>query len=201
MARTQAERRETTRTALLEAAASCLVDTGVAGFTTAEVGRRAGLSNGALFRHFPTRNVLLAAAIEHVFDRLRAHYEQAFRDLPTVSRTMPRLLAMLWEVMDDPALAAAFDVYTSARTDAWLQAAIEPVVTEHVERLAELGRELLGEVPGVDERVADSAVSLSILSMQGLVVNLMAKPDPAAVTRLLDDLHHLSLLLLPTSGG
>ncbi len=201
MARTQAERRESTRTALLAAAADCLVDTGVAGFTTSEVVRRAGLSNGALFRYFPTKNALLAASIEHVFNRLRAHYEQAFRDLPADDRTMPRLLAMLWEVMDDPALAAAYDVYTSARTDAWLQTAIEPVVTEHLERLSELGRELLRELPGMDDRVADSAVSLSILSMQGLVVNLMAKPDPDAITRLLEDLDHLSLLLLPAPGG
>lgn len=197
MARTQAERRETTKAALLDAAAACLTDSGVAGFTTSEVVKRAGLSNGALFRHFPTKSDLLAATIEHVFARLRDDYERAFLDVPSEGRTVRVLLEMLWAVMDDPVLAAAYDVYTSARCDAWLQAAIEPVVREHVERLAVLGRELLHEVPGIADEVIDRAVSLSILAMQGLVVNLMATPDPAAVTRLLDDLESLSAVLLP----
>lgn len=197
---TQAERRETTRAALLEAAADCLVEAGVAGFTTAEVVRRAGLSNGALFRYFPTKNALLAATIEHLYLRLRVQYETSFRRLPVPHRSVRRLLEMLWEVMNDPILAAAYDAYTSARCDAWLQAALEPVMAEHLDRLSALGRELLSDVPGVpDVDVIDRAVSISVLSMQGLVVNLMVRPDPDAVARLLDDLETLAVVLLPIS--
>lgn len=197
MARTQAERRETTRTSLLDAAADCLVESGVAGFTTAEVVRRAGLSNGALFRHFPTKNELLAATIGHLYARLRERYEAGFRSLPVARRTTRRLLEMLWDAMNDPTLAAAFEAYTAARCDAWLQQALEPVMIDHQDRLAALGRSVVHDIAPVDDAAIDRAVSLSILAMQGLALNLMVRPDPLAVGRLLDDLEALAAVLLP----
>jgi AcrR family transcriptional regulator len=51
--RTQAERREQTRTALLDATVSCLVDLGFSATTTTEVTRRAGVSLGAVMHDFP----------------------------------------------------------------------------------------------------------------------------------------------------
>src|SRR4051812_49629209 len=109
---TQTERREATRGALLGAAVESLMEHGVAGFTTSEVVRRAGLSNGALFRYFPTKADLLAATVEHVFVRLRRDYEEAFVGQDAGKRSVESLVTMLWGVMSDPTLGAAFEVYT-----------------------------------------------------------------------------------------
>src|SRR5438045_408046 len=128
---TQDERRAATRGALLDAAVETLIDGGVRGFSTGEVVRRAGLSNGAPSRDHPTSAPLLAAAVAHLCTRLRQDYEDAFESLDADKRTVANLLEMLWRVMSDPALAAVFEVYTAARSDAWMQAAIEPVVTIH----------------------------------------------------------------------
>jgi len=196
---TQEERRASTRQTLLEAAVAALIDGGLAGFTTAEVVRRADSSNGALFRHFPTRADLLAATVEHIFDRLRRDYEETFESLPADKRTIPHLIERLWDVMSDPALAAVFELYTSSRTDAWMQAAIEPVVTDHVERWQQLARELVAQVVDVDDATIDQAVTLAILSMQGLAINLMAKPDPEAADQLIAGLSVLADSLL--TGG
>lgn len=196
---TQAERRATTKAALLDAAVACLVDDGLAGFTTTEVASRAGLSNGGLFRHFPTKADLLAATVEHVFDRLRRDYDEAFRDLDEEKRTTANLLAQLWGVMSDPALGAVFDVYTAARTDPTTRATIEPVVREHVERWKALAHELLTEGRGIDADLVERAVTLSILAMQGLALNLMACPDPDAPDQLVGWLAELGDVLLP--GG
>ena len=48
-----------TRGQLLEAALECLIERGYAGTTLAEVTARAGLSNGALWKHFPTKAQLM----------------------------------------------------------------------------------------------------------------------------------------------
>src|SRR4030095_16238891 len=80
--RTQAERRATTRQRLLDATVESLVDVGNAGTTTTEVCRRAGVSQGALFKHFATKAELVAAAAEHLFGHLVEEFEQA---LPTVA--------------------------------------------------------------------------------------------------------------------
>jgi AcrR family transcriptional regulator len=53
--RTQAERRESTRTALLDAAVECLIDEGYAAVTTRGVAERAGVSQGAQQHHFDGR--------------------------------------------------------------------------------------------------------------------------------------------------
>ena len=184
--RTQAERRATTRAALLAAALETLVEHGSAGFTTTEVGKRSGLSQGALFRHFPTKVDLLAAVCEHLFDELRATYEQRFIDLTPEERTVPHALDLLWSTMTDPRLGAAFDLYTDARTDPQLRAGIAPVVRAHLDRIAALGNTLLTELGLPPDDTTFAAVQLAILAMQGLVLNDMATPDPDARCRLED---------------
>ena len=150
--------------------------------------KRAGLSQGALFKHFETKAALLAAVIEHLFDELRADYEARFIDLPAERRTARGGIELLWDEMFDPRLAAAYELYTAARTDDDLRAALEPVVAAHVERIHLLAATL---VPGLDAEVRRSAVDLALLAIQGLVVQQMALPDGDQHQRLralLDDL-------------
>src|SRR6478735_6922499 len=86
-------------------------------------------------RREATRGALLEAAVE---------------SLAADKRTVDNLVRMLWGAMSDPALGAAFEVYTAARTDAWMQSAIEPVMADHLERLQELSRDLVAQVSAAD---------------------------------------------------
>ena len=181
--RTQTERRAATRAALLEAALDQLVDGGLAAFTTTEVCRRAGVSQGALFKHFASKSTLLAAVTEHLFDGLRADFEAAFLALPPERRNLRRGLDLLWDQMSDPRLAAAYELYTAARTDAELRDDLTPVVAAHVERIAELAASLVGADDESSSELS-GAVDLAVLAIQGLVVNQMALPDAAQERRL-----------------
>lgn len=53
---------------ILDAAFDVLRDRGYNGFTTLEVAKRAGVSRGAQVHHFPSKNDLVIAAMEHVFN-------------------------------------------------------------------------------------------------------------------------------------
>ena len=181
--RTQAERRATTRAALLDAALATLVEQGAAGFTTTSVCRRAGLSQGALFKHFPTKDDLLAAVSEHLFDELRDDYDQRFHDLPDPERTVARAIDLLWVAMGDPRLHAAYDLYTAARTDDTLRTSLAPVVTAHVERLHALGNELLADLGVAPSPRTAATIDLAILSMQGLMLNAMVSPFATSAAR------------------
>src|SRR5205085_11569989 len=64
--RTQAERRATTRTALLDAAMACLIEEGYANLTTRNVAERAGVSQGTQMHYFPSRETFLAEVVRHV---------------------------------------------------------------------------------------------------------------------------------------
>jgi AcrR family transcriptional regulator len=64
--RTQAERSEATRGALLEAARSLFAERGYAGVGTEEIVRAAGVTRGALYHHFDGKRELFEAVYERV---------------------------------------------------------------------------------------------------------------------------------------
>src|SRR6185369_684594 len=75
--RTQQQRRDETRRALLDAAVESLIEVGFARTTTLEVQRRADVSRGALLHHFPSKAELLVAAVDHLAE-MRAREMKAF---------------------------------------------------------------------------------------------------------------------------
>ena len=196
--RTQAERRAETREALLDAAMAQLLEAGLSGFTTTEVARRSGLSQGAVFKHFPTKAELLAAVAEHLFGELRVTFERSFRSLPPRARDVSAGLRVLWQQMLDPRLAAAFELYAAARTDRELRERLSPVVRAHVDRIEEMAITVL---PDADPGLVREATSLAIAAIQGLVLNQLALPDPSQVDRLRERLEWLVPLTLGGSSA
>src|SRR5215813_9555374 len=75
--RTQQQRREETRRALLDAAVESLIEVGFARTTTLEVQRRADVSRGAPLHYFPSKAELLVAAVDHLAE-MRAREMKAF---------------------------------------------------------------------------------------------------------------------------
>src|SRR3954463_2072377 len=62
----QPDRSRAPRAGRLEAARPCLAELGWAASTVAVVAEHAGVSRGAAQHHFPTREALFMAALEHV---------------------------------------------------------------------------------------------------------------------------------------
>lgn len=70
--RTQEERSSETQRRILDAAFEVLREKGYHNFTTYDVAARAGVSRGAQLHHFPSKNDLIAAAMEHVLNQSAA---------------------------------------------------------------------------------------------------------------------------------
>src|SRR4051794_23090445 len=64
--RTRAQRTSDSRTRILDAAVSALVEGGYSAATTLTIQARAGVSRGRLLHHFPSRDLLLVAAAQHL---------------------------------------------------------------------------------------------------------------------------------------
>jgi AcrR family transcriptional regulator len=62
---------------ILEAALSCFVETGYEQTTTARIGERSGVSNGALFHHFPTKETIADA----LYVEAMASYQEGLWEL------------------------------------------------------------------------------------------------------------------------
>lgn len=112
----------------------CLVAQGYAGTTTLEIERRAGVSRGARIHHYPTKASLLAAAVEFLYDRLSAHYDEAFSGLDSGASDAVRFrqgLELLWSIYSQPEYAAVLELNTAARTDAELAGRLTQVADRH----------------------------------------------------------------------
>ena len=68
--RTQAQRREATRAALIGAARELFADRGFAAVGTSEIVQRAGVTRGALYHHFADKHDLFRAVYERVEQEL-----------------------------------------------------------------------------------------------------------------------------------
>ncbi len=123
-----------TREKIVRATIAVLSESGVASASTGAVAKFAGVSQGALFRHFPSKALLLSTATERILDDLftdtGAHFAAAFDGEDPVRCGVDAL----WTVFTDTRLYGAFEVFLAARTDADLRGYIEPILMAHAER-------------------------------------------------------------------
>ena len=143
----QQERSRTTRRRLIEAALDGFGERGWHGVTVAAIAERAGVSRGAAQHHFPTREDLVAAAVdllgEAQIDELRAQAA----DLPSGSSRIERVVEMVLNLYTGPLFRAALQLWAVAATDESLREVLVPLE-------ARVGREahrVTVELLGVDE--------------------------------------------------
>jgi AcrR family transcriptional regulator len=118
---TQAERSAATRARLLDATIDCLVELGWSGTSTTEVVRRAGVSRGAQVHHYPSKDELVVAAVEHLCARRMQEYRAVLESLPPKQRTSTASIDLLWSIWSGPALEAWLELTIAARTQPGLR--------------------------------------------------------------------------------
>lgn len=144
------------RARLLEATVECLVERGFAGTSTTLVSERAGVSRGAQLHHFPTKNALVVAAVEHLTEVRAEELATAAAALPTGPRRTRAVLQMLADHFTAPVFTAALELWVAARTDEHLLAAVAPLEQRIGRETHRLTLDLLGadeSTPGVRELV------------------------------------------------
>jgi AcrR family transcriptional regulator len=175
--RTQAQRREGTIGALLDATVACLAERGYAGTSTAAVCAEAGVSQGALFRHFPTRQALLVATAEHVATRnVEAFRSTVGSDVETVDDVVA-VLSHLRTVVLSPANQTWRELLVAARADADLRAALHPARESLQQQMLAAAAELWGDRLPPEDLAA--VLSIVVNMLDGLAFSAL-DPDPAA---------------------
>lgn len=144
------DRSRATRQRLLEAAIESLARHGWAATTVGEVASMAGVSRGAAQHHFPTREDLITAALDHMFDlrttavKEEARAESAGAALP--GRTAD-VVARIVDYYTGTMFKAALQVWTAAAADPELRSRILPLE----ERFGRTTHRMVVEQLGVDD--------------------------------------------------
>jgi AcrR family transcriptional regulator len=122
--RTQEERSTRMRARLLDATVDCLARLGYAGTTTTEIAKRARVSRGAQLHHYPRKEDLVIASVEHVFRLRLEEFGKAFASVPANTDRRPIAVDLLWKMFQGPVFHAWLELVVAARTDKALREAL-----------------------------------------------------------------------------
>ena len=180
----QEERTRAMRARLLEATVELLVEKGYAGTSTTLVSERAGVSRGAQLHHFPTKQDLVVAAVQHVTEVRGAELAAAAENLPTGPKRTRAVLQVLGDHFTSPVFTAALELWVAARTDPDLLAEVAPLELKVGRETHRMTLDLLGadeSQPGVRE-----LVQATLDLVRGLGLANTISDDRRRRTRVLD---------------
>jgi AcrR family transcriptional regulator len=172
--RTQAERTEETRTALIEAAIRVLHRSGFNAATTAVIADEAGISRGSIIYQFSTRAQLMADVISYVYDQEASEYARLASQGVDMSHAedWPEVL---WTMFSRPSGLAVNEILQASRSDPELAALVIPtqerVEAESIEGLRQL-------FPG-DEDELRAHVRFFVWATRGLAMSSVLSRDTA----------------------
>lgn len=144
--RTQADRSAATIRKLLDATTRALIEVGYARASVMEISRRAGVSHGGLFRHFPSLEALMVAAAEDVGRKLLERYRVRFAALAGKDSPLAVALRLVRETCRSPLNQAWYELAVAARTSPRLRRAIAPLAGRYYAAIGALAAELLPEL-------------------------------------------------------
>jgi AcrR family transcriptional regulator len=168
---TQQQRREETIARLLDASIDTIIEVGYARASAAVIARRAEVSDGALFRHFPTMGDFMAATAHEVMRRQLGLFSKRVAEIPADRPALEAALTILRDVTGNPTNTVMYELLIAARTDEKLRATLQAVLTEYAANILQTARTL----PGADE--------LDEQTLAGLAAILTNTFDGAAIVR------------------
>jgi AcrR family transcriptional regulator len=184
----QQDRSRATRSRLLEAAVACLAEVGWSGSTVAVVAERAGVSRGAAQHHFPTREALFVAAVEHVAEQRSAEIRQQMGQ----QRTTHQVVGLVVDFYTGPLFQAALALWVASAAEPELRDQVVPLETRIGRQVHRLAVDLLGadeSVPGVREAIQATLDLARGLGLANLLTDDSARRRGivAQWARMLDD--------------
>jgi AcrR family transcriptional regulator len=181
MARTQQQRREETVGRLLEACIATIIEVGYARASAAVITKRAGVSVGALFRHFETMSDFMAATASEVLRRQLDLFTKGVAEIPADQPALEAALAILRDITSGPTNAAFYELMIAARTDEKLRDALQQEFGQYAAKIDDAARALPG-VESLPEETFPVLVALmrNVFDGAAVVEGVLPQPDIAA---------------------
>ena len=176
--RTQEERRETTIRKLLDAATEALIEDGYAAASVQNVCDRADLSQGALFRHFATREELMVAVGHDVGQRTLARYRREFEALSAKENPLELAIRLVRDRCRSRLNQAWYELAIAARTSPSLRKKLQPVAMQYWTDIVRLAAGLLPDLHAALGDRFPVLVSTIVAVFDGESLHGFLLPDP-----------------------
>ncbi len=180
--RTNAQMTAETTAKILRATIDCLAGQGYAGTTLALISTEVGVSRAALLYHFQSKEGLMVAAIERIFEDLQGFYHQG---VDTKAPIRGRILAILkksylWT--QSPDHTALMELSLAARRSPTLGALVSAALRQHNHRF-DVEWEALLQSAGIAPERSGLIRDFGTSTLRGLAVSRLLKDDDASIER------------------
>lgn len=162
---------------LLDAAIATIIEVGYARASAKLIARRAGVSDGALFRHFDTMGDFMAATAYEVLRRQLDLFAKRVAAIPDGEPAGSEVLAILRDLTDSPTNAVLYELMIAARTDEKLRATLREVLADYRAKIHDVARTL----PGAEAIPADvfaAVVAVMTTTFDGAALLRTVLPCP-----------------------
>jgi AcrR family transcriptional regulator len=200
MARTQQQRREETVGRLLDACIATIVEIGYARASAAVIAKRAGVSVGALFRHFETMGDFMAATASEVLRRQLESFTKQVAEIPPDRPALEAALSILRDITGSPTNAVLYELMIAARTDEKLRETLQHELGQYAAKIRDAARAL----PGAESFPEDTLpvlVALMTNVFDGAAVVEGVLPQPEIAAQRIPVLMALLTAALPNPGS
>jgi AcrR family transcriptional regulator len=174
---TQQQRREETVARLLEASIATIIEVGYTRASAAVITKRAGVSVGALFRHFDNMGDFMAAT---AYEVLRRQLDSATKQVAAIPSDRPALeaaLTILRDITGNSTNTVMYELMIAARTDEKLNVTLQNVLEQYTTKICDAAR----AIPGAESFPADTfpvLVALLINTFDGAAIVRAVLPHP-----------------------
>lgn len=181
MARTQQQRREETVGRLIDACIATIIEVGYARASAAVITKRAGVSVGALFRHFDTMGDFMAATASEVLRRQLESFTKGVAEIPADRPALQAALGILRDITSGPANAVIYELLVAARTDEKLRETLQHELGQYAAKIHDAARAL----PGAERFPEDTfpvlvALMTNVFDGAAVVEGVLPQPEIAA---------------------
>jgi len=180
MARTQQQRREETVARLLDASIDTIVEVGYARASAKVITKRAQVSDGALFRHFPTMGDFMAETAREAGRRQLEAAAKRLAEIRTEKPTLEDLLTIVRDLSVNSTNTVLYELAVAARTDGGLREALNGVMKAYITKIYEEARTALAdEVQEIGEENFAIQLALAVNTFDGAAVfnHVLAYPE------------------------
>ena len=173
--RSQAERTAETRGRLIDATIECLIDSGYTGTTTVAVCKRSGVSHGSLLYHYGTRERLLGAALDVVYERLQRPVIESLEQLPLGEARVDALVELMWSAFGAREFKAVLELWLAASNQTDVGWAVWPEAQDFDRAIQPLAAHVF---PDLATRMPDFSLYISLIFqvLQGMGLAKATRP-------------------------
>jgi len=119
-----------TRARILDEAVKVIAEQGYAATSNAAVAEAAGITRGAMLYHFPTRESLLEAAIDHIQAQRAALFRDAADSLPPGGDVTEHAIETYWDLLHRTPFVAFAELEAASRTDPLVRDLLAPSLAD-----------------------------------------------------------------------